>query len=228
MQGPVSRRRAMRVAAFGAGLAFLLVVGPLVFFHLVEGSSPPGLSLPVPSGQLIPGPLSGAWKVGPGSVAGYRVEEILFGQSHTAVGRTDQVTGEILISGTQVTGGDFTVNMTSITSDQRSRDVQFHGYIMETYRYKYATFRLSEPIEFGALPAAGQTVSASATGDLTLRGVTRTVSFEVTAERVSGGIDVSARIPVTFSRWHIPNPSFVVAKVGSGGTVEVLLHLIRG
>jgi hypothetical protein len=44
---------------------------------------------------------------------------------------------------------------------------------------------------------------------------------------VPGGIDVNAEIPVTFSRWRIPNPSFVVAKVGDGGTVEVLLHLVR-
>lgn len=222
----------MRVAEFGAGLAFLLVVGPLVFFHLVEGSSPPRLSLPAPQGQLVPGPVSGPWKVGSGSVAGYRVEEILFGQSHTAVGRTDQVTGQILISGTEVTGGNFTVNLASITSDQRSRDVQFHGYIMQTYRYKYATFRLTKPIEFGpipfgALPPAGQTIRAGATGDLTLRGVTNSVNFQVTADRVAGGIDVAAQIPITFSRWHIPNPSFVIAKVGNGGTIEVLLHLVR-
>jgi len=223
----------MRVAAFGAGIAFLVVVGPLVFFRLVEGSSPPRLSLPAPHGQLAPGPVSGAWKVGPGSIAGYRVEEILFGQSHAAVGRTDQVTGQILISGTEVTGGDFTVNLASITSDQRSRDVQFHGYIMQTYRYKYATFRITKPSEFGsvslgALPPTGRTIQAGATGDLTLRGVTRLVTFQVSADRVAGGIDVAAQIPITFSRWHIPNPSFVIAKVGDGGTIEVLLHLVPG
>ena len=217
----------MRVAAFGAGLAFLVVVGPLVFFHLVEGSSPPKLALPAPSGSLAPGPVSGDWKVGTGSVAGYRVEEILFGQSHTAVGRTGKVTGEVLISGTVVTGGDFAVDLASVTSDQRSRDVQFHGYIMETYRYRYATLRLTAPIPFGTVPTAGQPVRASAAGDLTMRGVTRPVTFEVNADLVPGGIDVSAQIPVIFSRWDIPNPSFVVAKVGSGGTIEVLLHLVR-
>jgi polyisoprenoid-binding protein YceI len=227
VQNPVTRRRAVRVAAFGAGLAFLVVVGPLVFFHLVEGSSAPTLSLPASSGPVSPGPVSGAWKVGPGSIAGYRVEEILFGQSHTAVGRTSQVTGGIVISGSVVTAGDFVVDMTSLTSDQRSRDVQFNGYIMETYRYHLATFRLTKPVAIGTVPPPGHTVRLDATGDLTLRGLTRPVEFTVSAERVPGGIDVNAEIPVTFSRWRIPNPSFVVAKVGGSGTVEVLLHLVR-
>ncbi|HEX4863390.1 MAG TPA: hypothetical protein VFV02_04910, partial [Acidimicrobiales bacterium] len=68
MQGPVTNRRAVRVAAFGAGLAFLVVVGPLVFFHLVEGSPPARFSLPPESGPVVPGPVSGTWKVGPGSL----------------------------------------------------------------------------------------------------------------------------------------------------------------
>jgi polyisoprenoid-binding protein YceI len=226
VQNPVTRRRAMRVAAFGAGLAFLVVVGPLVFFHLVEGGSAPRLALPAASGPVAPGPVSGTWKVGPGSLAGYRVDEILFGQSHTAVGRTDKVTGGIVISGPEVTAGEFRVDMTSLSSDQRSRDVQFNGYIMETYRYRYATFRLTRPIVIGTIPQQGQPVRLPATGDLTLRGVTRPVNFTVSAERVPGGIDVAAEIPVTFSRWRIPNPSFVVAKVGNSGSVEVLIRLV--
>ncbi|HEX6394943.1 MAG TPA: YceI family protein [Acidimicrobiales bacterium] len=227
MQNPVSRRRAARVAAFGAGLAFLVVVGPLVFFHLVEGGSAPKLALPPSSGPVAPGPVSGTWKVGPGSVAGYRVDEILFGQAHAAVGRTQKVTGAIVISGNEVAAGAFTVDLRAISSDQRSRDVQFNGYIMETYRYRYASLRLTKPIQVGTIPGAGQTVHVAATGDLTLRGVTQPVTFSLTAERVGDGIDVNAQIPVTFSRWRIPNPSFVVAKVGDSGTVEVLLHLLR-
>jgi len=46
----------------------------------------------VGNGPVVAGPVSGAWTVTTGSQAGYRVQEILFGQSHTAVGRTSKVT----------------------------------------------------------------------------------------------------------------------------------------
>jgi polyisoprenoid-binding protein YceI len=97
---------------------------------------------------------------------------------------------------------------------------------METYKHPNASFRLTTPIQLGSVPPVGKTVQVQATGELTLRGVTEPVTFPLSAERVTGGIDVNAEIPIVFSRWHIPNPSFAVAQVGNTGTAEVLLHLI--
>ena len=99
---------------------------------------------------------------------------------------------------------------------------------METYHYSHADFRLTRPIQVGPLPPVGKVATEEATGLLTLRGVTRQVSFPVRAERVAGGIDVMAEIPITFSVWHIPNPSFAIAQVGSTGLIEVLLHVVPG
>jgi polyisoprenoid-binding protein YceI len=212
-----------------AAMAVLLIGGPYFFFHVIEGKAPSRLQLPPVNGAaaraVAPGPVSGTWTVASGSQAGYRVHEILFGQSHTAVGRTDKVTGGAVISGTEVIAADFTVDVESIRSGQVSRDAQFDGYIMESYDYPNATFRLTEPIQLGEVPRVGQTVVRQAVGDLTMRGVTRLVSFTVSAERLPGAIDVNAEIPVTFSLWHIPNPSFAVTRVGSTGIVEVLLRL---
>jgi polyisoprenoid-binding protein YceI len=212
-----------------AVLAVVVAVGPLLFFHVVEGKTPARLNLPATGGvdsHVAAGPLSGTWTVSTGSQAGYRVQETLFGQHHTAVGRTSKVSGRVAISGTTVTTATFTVDMASVKSDQVSRDAQFHGFIMETYRYSHAEFQLTQPIQFGPLPATGKVVTEEATGPLTLRGVTHVVSFSARAERVAGGIDVTAEIPITFSVWHIPNPSFAIAQVGSTGLIEVLLHLV--
>lgn len=214
-----------------AAAAALLIGGPYVFFDLIEGSPPARLHLPaaagVAAGPLAPGPVSGTWVVSTGSLAGYRVHEDLFGQSHTAVGRTSKVTGGMVISGTEVTAADFTVNMASVTSDQGARDVQFRGYIMDTASHPNGTFRLTSPIQLGSIPPIGKQITVQAVGDLTLRGVRRSVTFALRAERVApDSIDVNAEIPIKFSLWHIPNPSFAVAKVGNSGTVEVLLHLV--
>jgi polyisoprenoid-binding protein YceI len=215
----------------GLGLvALLLIGGPYFFFNVIEGHAPAKLQLPpaigTASGTLTPGPVTGTWTVGAGSLAGYRVDEILFGQTHTAVGRTSKVTGGIVISGTEVTAAAFTVDMASVKSDQGSRDAQFDGFIMRTFDHPHATFRLTQPIQLGRVPQDGQTISATAVGDLDLRGVTRSVTFTVQAERLAAAIDIQAEIPITYSLWHIPNPSFAVARLGRTGTIEVLLHLV--
>jgi polyisoprenoid-binding protein YceI len=211
-------------------IALIVLGGPWFLFHVIESPAPSPLRLPpaagVGSGPPSPGPVSGTWQVAAGSEAGYRVSEVLLGQHHTAVGRTSKISGGIVISGTTVTAADFTVNLGSVKSDQTSRDAQFDGFIMETYEHPDARFHLTAPIRLAGIPSAGVTVSEPATGDLTMRGVRRSVTFVVKAERLSGAIDVYVEIPVTFSEWHIPNPSFAVAQVSNGGTIEVLLHLV--
>jgi len=211
-----------------AVLAVGVVAFPYLFFHVVEGNAPGRLTLPASgpgSGPIVAGPVSGTWTVAPGSQAGYRVQEILFGQQHTAVGRTPKVSGSLVISGTVVAAAEFSVDMGSVASDQVSRDVQFRDYILATYKYPHATFRLTQPIQLGAIPAQGTFVTERATGDLALRGVTRVITFTLRAERTSSGIDINAEIPITFSYWHIPNPSFVITRVGNTGVLEVLLDL---
>jgi putative copper resistance protein D len=225
-----SRRTGVKWALGGLAVAALIVgAGPPLFFHLVDGNAPARLRLPpalnVSSAPPVPGPLSGTWTVAAGSQAGYRVEEILLGQHHTAVGRTSKVTGGVMISGTTVTAADFTVDMASVRSDQPSRDAQFKGYIMKTYDYPHASFHLTQPIQLGRVPAPGHIVTTEATGLLNLRNVTRTITFPLRAERVGGTIDLNADIPITFSNWHIPNPSFAVTDVGRTGVIEVLLQL---
>ena len=62
-----------------------------------------------------------------------------------------------------------------------------------------------------------------------MHGVSTTVSFAVTAERIGSGIDVLADLPITFAQWDISNPSiggFVTT--ADNGTLEVLLHLTQG
>ena len=108
----------------GAVVVLLVVGGPFVYFNVIEGKAPARLSLSsnnAKSSSTTTGagvPLDGTWKVAGGSQAGYRVKEILFGQNHEAVGRTSNVTGQITISGTTVNATTFTVDLTTVSSDQ--------------------------------------------------------------------------------------------------------------
>jgi polyisoprenoid-binding protein YceI len=169
------------------------------------------------------GAAGGTWTATDASEVGYRVEEILFGVDTTAVGRTNQVTGSLTIEGTQVTAVDFEVDVASIASDESRRDSQFRGRIMSADEFPTATFSLTEPIELGTEPGDGVEVDATATGELTLRGSTQPVTFDVVAKQENGLIGVQGSIPVLFSDYGIANPSFGGITTEDNGLVEFVL-----
>ncbi|HUC14213.1 MAG TPA: YceI family protein, partial [Acidimicrobiales bacterium] len=158
------------------------------------------------------------------------VEEVLIGQDSTAVGRTEELWGSVDLAGTSVTKASFNVNMASVESDQSMRNAQFDGRIMDVSDYPTAKFVLTQPISLAGGLVTGGSMQYSATGTLKMHGVTKSVTFPVSVEVTSGGaVYVLADVPIVFANWGISNPSiagFVTTQ--SSGTLEVLLHLVRG
>jgi polyisoprenoid-binding protein YceI len=236
----MARGKRRRLAWWVAGVLVVVVVlavgAPFVYIHFIEGPAPAKLTLPrdttstsAAAQGTATASVTGTWNVGSGSLAGYRVQEVLVGQNSTAVGRTSEIWGSLTINGSTVTKGSFTVNMASVVSDQSQRNARFDGPIMDVSRYPTATLTLSSPIALGQLPDDGVIAHYSASGVLELHGVNKTVSFTVSAERLSDQIDVLADINIPFSSWDIANPSvggFVTT--ANNGTLEVLLHLTQG
>jgi polyisoprenoid-binding protein YceI len=212
-------------------VALLVIVGgPFVYFHFIQGDPPPKLSLkttPVPTtvaGEK-PSALAGTWNVASGSVVRYRVKEVLFGQSGTAVGSTDAVTGSAKITGTTVQSASFTVDMTTFHSSEGIRDGQFQGRIMNTSQFPTSVFTLTKPIELSPLPKDGVVKNYSATGTLLMHGTTRNVSFPLDARRTGNVIQVHGLEPITFADYGINNPSGGPASVGDTGQLEFVLQL---
>jgi polyisoprenoid-binding protein YceI len=227
-------RRWTRWAGSAVALTVALAVAvPFVYINFIQSDTPDRLGVASAqdpadtTGGGAGASLDGTWTVASGSQAGYRVEEVLFGQSTEAVGRTSAVTGELTVSGTQVASGSFTIDLTQVTSDESRRDNQFQGRIMDTANYPTATFKLLEPIALGSLPADGETVTAAADGELTLHGATRQVTVEVTARRSGDSVQASGSIPVTFADYDIPNPSFGAVTTEDNGEIEFLLAFAR-
>jgi len=126
-------------------------------------------------------------------------------------------------AGATIDKGDFTVDMTTVESDSGNRDRQFQGRIMDTSKFPTSTFTLTQPIELGSVPSEGQTVTASATGDLTLHGTSKPVTFDVQAQLKDGKIEVNGTIPIVFADYGIPNPTFGPASTEDHGVLEFLL-----
>jgi polyisoprenoid-binding protein YceI len=168
--------------------------------------------------------ISGTWKPTSKSVVGYRVQETLFGASNEAYGRTSNVTGSMTISGTSISSVNLTVDMNSISSDRSQRDNQFHGRIMQTSTYPTATFKLAQSIDLGSVPSSGTPVTKKVTGQLTLHGVTKAVTFDVKAQRTaSGTVEVNGQIPITFADYGIDDPSGGPARTDDHGILEFLV-----
>jgi polyisoprenoid-binding protein YceI len=224
------------------GVALLVALGlagPFIYIHFIEGPAPARLSLPKSgTGTTTPtssgtsagsGVVDGTYHVGSGSQAGYRVSEVLVGQHATAVGRTSKIWGSITIADNKVTSGTFTVDMASVVSDQSQRNAQFDGRIMDVAKYPTATLTLNAPVNLGTVAPVGAKATYEATGTLALHGVSRHVTFSLTAERTADGIYVLADLPIAFAQWDIANPSlggFVTT--ADSGTLEVLVYLTTG
>jgi polyisoprenoid-binding protein YceI len=237
---PTRRRRRWARWLIAAAVAVVAVVvgGPFVYIHFIEGKAPAPLSLSTTTTATGGAPTSsaaapassspavqGRWHIAAGSIAGYRIQETLFGQSKTAVGRTSHITGSITVSGTSVTAGSFSVEITTVKSDQSLRDEQFQGRIMDTSAHPTATFILTQPIQLGSIPAPGATITKTATGRLTLHGTTRSVTFQIQARRNGSTISVSGSIPIVFADYGIQNPSGGPATTANHGLLEFLLNL---
>jgi polyisoprenoid-binding protein YceI len=226
----------------------LLVGGPFLYIHLFSSDAPAPLTLSstptsAASAGASPsttaassgaasagaatstGSLNGTWTVASGSQAGYRVSEVLLGQSTEALGRTTAVTGNATIANNQLTAATFSVDLTKVTSDKSQRDSLFQDRIMNTSTYPTATFKLTKPIDLSTVPADGTTANYTATGDLTMHGVTKSVDIPLQAKRDGNTISVSGSYGVTFADFAISNPSAGPAQVGDNGTLELLVNL---
>lgn len=181
----------------------------------------------VPTDLTDPSNPDGTWLATDESELGYRVKEVLGGIDTEGVGRTNQITGSLVIEGTVVTDAVFEVDMASITSDSDRRDGQFRTRIMDVETHPTARFVLLEPLDFGAVPDGDDPVEAAAIGQLTLRGTTNVVEFSVQARQVRGTIEVLGEIPVVFADYGIPDPSFGPVRTEDNGVMEFLLVFVR-
>jgi polyisoprenoid-binding protein YceI len=215
-------------------LLVALVIGvsaaTFAYIHFVRDDSPERLSIGAEAGQeqtaTTIGDPTGTWVPTSDSRLGYRVKEVLFGQRVEAVGRTDKVTGSLVLQDLNVRSVELEVDMASVASDQANRDNQFRNRIMNVQRYPTAEFVLSEPIALSRLPNA-EPLQVDARGDLTLRGVTKPVDVTLRIAATQRGIEVNGSIPISFAEWDIPNPSFGPASTEDNGELELLVIFKR-
>jgi polyisoprenoid-binding protein YceI len=188
------------------------------------------------SAATLDGDVNGTWTVTTGSQAGYRVREQLANlpAESDAVGRTDQVSGSITVTsdGTTatVTDGTLTVDTTSITSDESRRDNRMRSDGLQTDQFPTATFTLTQPVDVPAAAVQGTPADITLVGDLTLHGVTKSVSIPAKAQLVDGQIQVAGSVEITLADFAIvaPNVGGFIISIADNGALEFVLVLDKG
>ncbi|MGX5697326.1 YceI family protein [Agromyces soli] len=211
------------------------IAGPIVYRDLIVGeadAAPTVTAAPsAPSGgdaSAEASDLTGTWTVADGSFAGYRVDEVLNGTDVTVTGRTSEVTGTLEVDGLSLTAASFEVDVASIETDSGNRDEYFRSNAMRVDEFPTATFVLTQPVTVSAAPTVGEVQTVQATGELTLAGVTRTVTVELQAVLNGETGQVAGAIPITFADYGVEAPNLGFVSVEPSGSVEFSLEIARG
>lgn len=127
------------------------------------------------------------------------------------VGTTEGVTGELTLNSDNadpLEAASFTVDMTGLATDQSRRDSWLKDNAIQTNAFPNATFVATGTEGLPAEFPEGSDVSFKLNGDLTVRDVTNSVSFDVTAVLNDDTITGVATLPLNMTDFNIEPPNF--------------------
>jgi polyisoprenoid-binding protein YceI len=170
-----------------------------------------------------------------GNEARYRVREQLarLNLPSGAIGKTSAVTGAIVINpdGSVVSDASkFVVDVTGLTSDEGRRDNFVKRNVLETGTYPTVEFVPRQAMGLPSpLPTSGD-VSFQLAGDMTIHGVTRPTTWDVTATVTNGSeLAGTATTAFKFADFGLNQPRVpVVLSVEDNIKLEIDFHLVKG
>ena len=161
----------------------------------------------------------------------YEVGEVFLNDNNRfnlAVGVTPQVTGEILVDmaapqNSQI--GTISADISQFQSDSSRRDNAMRNRFIETARYPIVTFTTTA-IE--GLPQAyteGQEIPLKISGDLTIREVTRPVTFDALIKLEGGVLSGTATTTILMSEFGF-GPIDILGTLKTEDQAKVTLSLV--
>lgn len=162
------------------------------------------------------------------SLVSFTLTEELRGQPTTVVGKTTEVAGEILVDmGTPANSkvGVIRINARTLETDSDFRNRAIRGEILESSKSEYEFIDFT-PTSISGLPASlsvGQEATFQVTGDLKIRDITQSVTFDVTATLASEDrLEGTAKVGVTRGQYDLVIPNAPgVANVSEDVTLQI-------
>ena len=148
---------------------------------------------------------------------------------NVAVGTTGRISGAVVLEDGKLVPGEskFSVALDSLKTDRDRRDMYIKRRTLETDRFPTADLTITGlPGLPWPLPASG-TLTFQIQGDLTIHGVTRPSTWQVTAEAKDGGFTGLATTRVTFEDFGMTAPRVaIVLSVQDDIGLEYQFHLV--
>lgn len=127
----------------------------------------------------------------------FRINEVLIGNPTEVIGVTKQVGGDVIVNFADPPAsqlGEIAINARTFKTDTEFRDQSIRGQILQTSQAEneFIRFAPTELLSMATEPVSvGETVAFDIVGDLTIKGVTNTVTFNVSVtieseDRISG------------------------------------------
>jgi polyisoprenoid-binding protein YceI len=200
------------------------------FFVRSDAAPPPKIE---DTNLAAGGTLDGTWAISPGgeSYVQYRVKEQFVGAviQTDATGRTNDVTASMTINASTVSGVTVTANLVTLKSDKDRRDHYIRDNGLQSNQFPTARFASTQPITLPQAPQKGEKITATASGRLTLHGITKPVTLAVQGRWDGTTVQVVGTLPIRFVDYGItpPNIGGFVA-VGGTGRIELALFFAKG
>jgi polyisoprenoid-binding protein YceI len=236
-----------------AGLVVLALVAGGTYIYFFSGmrsapralglTSTPGVTTTPASGSPSASPtattagLAGTYTVASGSLAGFRVKELFAGQSsqHQAVVRTSTVSGDLTVTGDSSGYEVSSITVTAGLADLHSvdtvagRDVSQRDTIVarqiDVQSFPTATFNASSISVPGTV--TGSQVALSVPGNLTIHGVTKSVTVTAQAQVVGGKIEIAGSVSINMNDYGVSPPQVGFVTVDSAVTIEFDIFLTK-
>jgi polyisoprenoid-binding protein YceI len=144
------------------------------------------------------------------SEARFVIDEVLNNAPKTVIGTTNQVAGEFAVDPSDPARsqiGVIQVNARTLTTDSEFRNRAIKNQILQTDQYEFITFTPKRLVGLPASATTGQSYSFQVVGDLTIRDVTREVTFDVTVTPKSESrLEGTAQTTIRYADYGITIP----------------------
>ena len=250
-------KKPLLIAAGVAGLV-ALAIGTIVVVQLLRSDDPnlateaPSIGAPTPTssaagstaaaepsataasggaGAALPDGVRQFVIVPAESEAKYVVRESLRGLTTNAVGTTRAIEGSIFLTDEGLSGAGestFRVDLSTLESDEGLRDNFIKQNTLRTSQFKYAEFVIEDVSGFPAGYVEDTEVEMTISGTLTVRDVSKPVTWVVKARQLGDTLTAVADLTITFQDFGMTPPSVPIATAEDEIQLQIVLVAREG